>query len=81
MALTNLLTLSLFLGLAGFARADLRLPSYYMYNMVFQADQDQTMIFGFTTDPDVPVLVTVTCEEEEEVTFMEAEPSGFKAKM
>ena len=79
MALTNLLTLSLFLGSAGFAHADLRLPSYYMYNMVFQADQDQTMLFGFTTDPDVPVLVTVTCEEE--VTFMEAEPAGFKAKM
>ena len=57
--------------------ASIRLPSFYKSNMVFQADQAQTMIFGFTTDPKPPVLVTVTCEEE--VTYLEADPAGFKA--
>ena len=41
-------------------------------------NQDQTMVFGFTTEPDVPVLVTVSCEEEEKA-FLEAQPAGFKA--
>ena len=80
MALTSLLTLALFLGLTGFASADLRLPSYYMNSMVFQADQEQTMVFGFTTEPDVPVLVTVSCEEEADQAFLEAQPAGFKAQ-
>ena len=80
MASTSLI-LTLILVLTAFASADLRLPTYYMNNMVFQADQDQTMVFGFTTEPDLPVLVTVSCEEEEKVTFLEAQPAGFKAIM
>ena len=57
--------------------ATIRLPAFYKNNMVFQADQDQTMMFGFTTDPVPPVLVTVSCGEE--VTYLEADPAGFKA--
>ena len=77
MASSHLVTLALLLGLVS---ADLRLPTYYMNNMVFQADQDQTMLFGFTTEPDLPVLVTITCEEEE-ATILEAQPPGFKANL
>ena len=80
MASTNILALTLLFGMAS---ADLRLPTYYMNNMVFQADQDQTMLFGFTTEPDLPVLVTVTCDGplEEKPTTLEALPSGFKANL
>ena len=76
MTASSNLALALFFCLSGLASADLRLPTYYMYNMVFQADQDQAMMYGFTTEPDLPVVVTVTCEEE--VTLLEAMPSEFK---
>ena len=68
--------LSLLFAMLNFVAADIRLPSYYMDNMVFQADQDDTMIFGFTTNPEVPVLVTVTCDEDQ--AHLQAKPSGFK---
>ena len=47
---------------------DVSLPMYYADGMVFQADQDQTMIWGFTSDAESEVLVTVTCDLETEPT-------------
>ena len=58
-----------------FVAADIRLPSYYMDSMVFQADRADTMIFGFTTNPEVPVLVTVTCDEDQ--AYLQSNPSEF----
>ena len=55
--------------------AELTLPSYYWDGMVFQADQDKTMIWGFTTDNSLPVDVTVRCDESE--TQLRAHPSDF----
>ena len=71
------LVLLLHIAIFNFVAADIRLPSYYMDNMVFQADQDDTMIFGFTTNPEEPVLVTVTCDEDQ--AYLQANPSEFKA--
>ena len=44
------LALLVFRSTLGMGAAELTLPSHYWDGMVFQADQDQTMIWGFTTD-------------------------------
>ena len=77
MASTCLVLLSLLFAKFSFVTADIRLPSYYKDNMVFQADQDDTIIYGFTTNPEIPVLVTVTCDEDE--ADLQANPWEFKA--
>ena len=65
-----------FLSTLGIGAAELTLPAYYWDGMVFQADQDQTMIWGFTTDDNLPVDVTVRCESNE--TRLRADPRDFK---
>ena len=64
-----------FLSTLELGAAELTLPSYYWDGMVFQADQDETMIWGFTTDDSLPVDVTVRCESSE--TRLRADPSDF----
>ena len=65
-----------FLSTLGMGAAELTLPAYYWDGMVFQADQDQTMIWGFTTDDNLPVDVTVRCESNE--TRLRADPRDFQ---
>ena len=73
-----------FLSTMELGAAELTLPSYYWDGMVFQADQDETMIWGFTTDDTLPVLVTVRCDIKTDSQPVEAvlraEPKDFKSK-
>ena len=61
---------------------DITLPAYYHDEMVMQADQDQTLIWGFTTNTDIPVMVTVSCNLEGKMaqhkTWLVADPKDFK---
>ena len=68
--------LAVLLAHVGLESAELTLPAYYWDGMVFQADQDQTMIWGFTTDNNLPLDVTVRCETSE--SQMRADPKNFK---
>ena len=75
--------LGLLFALCGLGAAELTLPSYYWDGMVFQADQNQTMMWGFTTDDTLPVLVTVRCDtktdSEPVEAVLRAEPKDFKS--
>ena len=64
-----------FLSTLELGAAELTLPSYYWDGMVFQADQDETMIWGFTSDNSLPVDVTVRCDSSE--TRLRADASDF----
>ena len=64
----------IFLSTLDMGAAELTLPAYYWDGMVFQADQDQTLIWGFTTD-NLSVDVTVRCKTSE--NRMRADPKDF----
>ena len=49
------------LAFVGLGTADITLPSYYFDGMVFQGDVSDNLIWGFTDNPEVEVLVEVTC--------------------
>ena len=72
----------LLFALCALAGAELTLPSYYWDGMVFQAEQNQTMIWGFTTDDTLPVTVTVRCDtradSEPREASIRADPKDFK---
>ena len=73
--------LALLLSNVGLGAGELTLPAYYWDGMVFQADQDQTMIWGFTTDDTLPVVVTVRCDLKTKSghhqTQLRADPKDF----
>ena len=49
------------LAFVGLGTTDITLPSYYFDGMVFQGDVSENLIWGFTDNPEVEVLVEVTC--------------------
>ena len=71
-----------FLMIIGLSYAEVTLPAYYHDGMVMQADQDQTLIWGFTTNLLEPVLVTVSCDLEGRTiphkTYLASDPEDFK---
>ena len=71
-----IIPLSVLIALVGLGAGDVTLPSYYFDGMVFQGDQSDTLIWGFTDNPDVEVLVQVACNGQQ--TLLRADPSGFK---
>ena len=58
--------------LLGLGTADVTLPTYYMDGMVFQGDVSDNLIWGFTDDPEVEVLVQVECMGQK--THLRADP-------
>ena len=80
--LSSTCVLAFFLTTLRLGATELTLPAYYRDGMVFQADQDQTMIWGFTTDDTLPVVVTVRCdlktESGHQQTKLRADPKDFK---
>ena len=70
--LSGLLLLS---SVLGSAVGDLSLPAYYSDGMVMQAGTSNLKIWGFTTNLDVEVLVTVECVGK---TRLSADPRDFK---
>ena len=62
MEFSRALALSVLFATARLGAGDLSLPKYYADGMVFQADQDRTMIWGFTNEADLEVMATVTCD-------------------
>ena len=68
-----------------FGAGKITLPRYYHDGMVMQADQNQTMIWGFTTSNNEPVVATVSCNFQAQTSTHEmelsAEPKHFKQSM
>ena len=67
--------LTLLFSLLGLVLGDVTLPAYYSNGMVMQAGTNNLKIWGFTTNPDVEVLVTVECVGK---TQLRADPKDFK---
>ena len=65
------------MALIGLGTAEVTLPSYYFDGMVFQGDVSDNLIWGFTDNPDVEVLVEVACNGAElgtKKTLLRADP-------
>ena len=81
---SNLFALGVVVASWGLGTADITLPSYYWDGMVFQAEQNLNMIWGFTTDDTVPVLVTIQCDTKTgantDETLLRADPKDFKLR-
>ena len=79
---TLAITIIKFLMIIGLSYAEVTLPAYYHDGMVMQADQDQTLIWGFTTNLLQPVMVTVSCDLEGRAfphkTYLASYPNNFK---
>ena len=71
-----MIPLAVLVTVLGLGAAEVTLPSYYFDGMVFQGDQGDTLIWGFTDNLDVEVLVEVACNGQK--TLLRADPSGFK---
>ena len=54
-----MIPLAVLIALMGMGSAEVTLPSYYFDGMVFQGDVSDNLIWGFTDNPDVEVLVEV----------------------
>ena len=70
------------IGLSYGQNSYVTLPAYYHDGMVMQADQSQTLIWGFTTNLLQPVMVTVSCDLEGRAiphkTYLASYPEDFK---
>ena len=69
--------LTFLMGLMGLGSTTITLPSYYFDGMVFQGDVSDNLIWGFTDNPDVEVLVSVECigaKNERQKTLLRADP-------
>ena len=68
-----------------FGTGKITLPRYYHDGMVMQADQNQTMIWGFTTSNNEPVVATVSCSFQAQTSThkmeLSTEPKHFKQSM
>ena len=65
------------MALMGLGTAEVTLPSYYFDGMVFQGEVSDNLIWGFTDNPDVEVLVSVECvgaQYEQQKTLLRADP-------
>ena len=72
-----MIKLAVLMGLTGLGSTTITLPSYYFDGMVFQGDISDNLIWGFTDNPDVEVLVTVECigaKYEHQKTLLRADP-------
>ena len=59
--MVSTMILFVLLAFVGLGATDITLPSYYFDGMVFQGDVSDNLIWGFTDNPDVEVLVEVAC--------------------
>ena len=64
-------------SILGLAVGDVTLPAYYSNGMVMQAGTSNLKIWGFTTNPDVEVLVSVECVGRK--TQLRSDPKDFKS--
>ena len=64
-------------SILGLAVGEVTLPAYYSNGMVMQAGTTNLKIWGFTTNPDVEVLVSVECVGRK--TQLRAGPRDFKS--
>ena len=71
-----MIPLAVLMTVLGLGVAEVTLPSYYFDGMVFQGDQSDTLIWGFTDNPYVEVLVEVVCNDKQ--TLLKADSGGFK---
>ena len=71
-----MIPLAVLVTVLGLGAAEVTLPSYYFDGMVFQGDQGDTLIWGFTDNPDIEVLVEVACNGQQ--TLLRADPGSFK---
>ena len=74
--MVSAILLAVLMTVLGLGAAEVTLPSYYFDGMVFQGDQSDTLIWGFTDNPDVEVLVEVACNGQQ--TLLKADSGGFK---
>ena len=81
-AITVLMFFIMVIGLSYGQGSYITLPTYYHDGMVMQADQDETLIWGFTNNLLQPVYVTVSCDLEGRAsphkTFLVSYPENFK---
>ena len=72
-----MIPLAVLIALMGMGSTEVTLPSYYFDGMVFQGDVSDNLIWGFTDNPDVEVLVEVACNGAElgsKKTLLRADP-------
>ena len=60
-----LLRLLIFTSIVEFGASFVTLPAYYDNGMVLQADTDNLLIWGFTTNTEVEVTVEFSCSYRE----------------
>ena len=81
-AITILMFFIVVIGLSYGQVSYITLPTYYHDGMVMQADQNETLMWGFTNDLLQPVYVTVSCDLEGRAsphkTFLVSYPENFK---